>query len=785
MDPFDSDCEQHSYDIQMTEFGNEPISDSDELISDIEPDDELYFENPHDIENEINRTPLDEVVLDASNDTNLNSSISMKKKNRSSLPTVDETSEEPLPTYSFVTHNLDLNESHAKLEKMLDPSAPPSYERKKSSSDLEGIQRKKSAESLPETGDARRGVNPFVRGRSSIEMHTSAAGSKPAHQIKRRSTKHDFGSSGGPRPRDLHLQRRTSRFQSKFLNDDEFHMIWKPESQNLTTASEPIQKKPSTSTMLPVTDPAIPKSTSWDHQDGNVTSPGSATSPTGAPADLRQRQRQLLERVNVAREVAKDQNVKLVQPELSQDDKRRTLQLASKYVSYRISKQPRGLDDVVLHAMGSAAEARKQSLCEDSSKPLSPKEKWQKALLLSANKKSEMKRPSMTSLASNHSEMQPVSIHTIGQRMNKMSKKPFLGSVPQSQSDYNLSALSKCSPPSKRGTLKSRATCATMNPKQLLEDVVEVENELEKQSSVRSKDLNNLPSRSSSKNDAATLDETVSSNNTLEAIAASFAAVNRPVLDTNNNNNNNNNNNSKDTTEDNDGDEFAISDHGWSGSLHGYDNPISKFNQLYIPGSDSSMSASSTLSFPEMEPTENLPGIKFTKSNSTEALCSALGEELSKVNLRQSRSSGNLSRPVTESFEKAVEVPAPYQFRSGSNASDVDPNALQCIRPKSAVSSCSSLESNPSAHSSPTMRPKKLTRLSKKSTGPSSPRNSAHLTSPSPLIVSSSSVLPQVVHTSPHSSDDNIAHTSSEVTSLYAGQQEHRHNEKSSPSVFQ
>ena len=769
MDPFDNDCEQHSCDIQMTEFGNEPISNSDELISDIEVDDEHYFENPNDIENEINRTPLDEVVLDASNDTNLNSF--MKKKNRSSLPTVDKVSEEPLPTYNFVTNNLDLNETHAKLERTLDPSAPLSYESKRSSSDLEGIQRKKNSENLPKTRDASRGVNPFVRERSSIEIHTSETASKPAHKIKR-STKHDFNSSGGPRTKHLHLQQRSSRFHSKFLNDDEFHMTWKPESQNLTTASEPIQKKPSTSTMLPITDPAIPKSTSWDHQDGNITSQGSTPPLTGAPADLRQRQRQLLERVNVARKVSKDQNVTLVQPELSQDDKRRTLQLASKYVSYRISKKPRGLDDVVLHAMGSAAEARKQSLCEGSSRPLRPKERWQKALLSTANKKNE--------LASSHSEIQPVSIHAVGQRMNKMSKKPFLGSVPQSQCDYNLSALSKCSPPSKRSALKSLATCPTMNPKQLLEDVVEVENELEKQSSVRSKDPTNLPS---SKNDAATLDETVSSNNTLGAIAASFAAVNTPVLNTNNSNNNNNNN-SKDTTEDTDGDEIAVSGHGWSGSLHGYDNPISKFNQLYISGSNSSMSASSTSSFPEMEPTGNLPGIKFTKSNSTEVLCSVLGEELPKVNLRQSRSSGNLSRPVTESFEKAVEVPAPYQFRSGSNASDVDPNALQCIRPKSAVSSCSSLESNPSAHSSPKLRLKKLTHLSKKSTGPFSARNSAHLTSPGPLIVSASSSLPQVVCTSPQSSDDSIAHTSSEVASLYAGQQEHRHNDKSSPNVF-
>jgi len=792
MDPFNSDDEHPGYDIQMVELVNEALTDSDELfLSDIEEKNERFFENPHEIELEINKTSLTQGASNDLDNSGSGSISSALKQNRSSLPTVDEMSEEPLPTYSFITKN----ESHAQLERILDQSDLPSYK--------EGVQKQKSSSSLPETGDAAR-VNPFVRGRSSIEIvRPSATASKPDHKMRRRSTKHDF-SAGASRPKDLHLARRTSRFQSKFLNDNEYHMIWKPDTPNATTTSEPIHKKPSTSTMLPATDPGLPKSTSWDQQDENVTSPGSeGTSPTG-PADLRLRQKQLLERVNVAREVAKDQNIKLVQPELSNQDKRRTLQLASKVVSYRISKKPRRLDDVVLHAMGSAADSRKQSLPHDSDQPLSPKEKWQKALLLSTNKQKDMKRPSMTSLASSHSEIQPVSIRTIGQRMNKMNKKSFLGSVSQSQSDYNLSALSKSSPPNKRGTLKSRATYATMNSRTMLEDVAEVQNEPDKQTSVKNKGYisiskpgtNSVPighSWEQVDTKEVTIKSTASVDSedgiaALEAAAASFAAINRPLLVASTDNTSHNDNNKSDdkaTVETNDGDEFAISGHGWSGSLHDYDNPISKFNQLYSLGSSSSMSASSTTSFPEMEPVENMPGIKLTRSNTTDELHSVIQEEFPQVSLRQSHSSGNLSRPVTESFDKAVVVPVGYQFCSGSNASDIDTSKLHHARPKSATSSCSSLESIPSGHNSPQMRPKRSTCHSKKSTGHASPRNSAHLTSPSPLIVSASSVLPQVVSSPP--SDDNsrtnlIPH---EVTSSFAGQQEHRHNEKNPPSVFQ
>ena len=74
-------------------------------------------------------------------------------------------------------------------------------------------------------------------------------------------------------PKDLH---HMSRFKSKFLNDNEVHVIWKPDTSNVTTASETMQRNTSTSTMLSATDPA--KVTSWEQQEINAVG-GSASLP--------------------------------------------------------------------------------------------------------------------------------------------------------------------------------------------------------------------------------------------------------------------------------------------------------------------------------------------------------------------------------------------------------------------------------------------------------------------------------------------------------------------------
>jgi len=71
--------------------------------------------------------------------------------------------------------------------------------------------------------------------------------------------------------------------------------------------------------------------------------------------------------------------------------------------------------------------------------------------------------------------------------MSKMSKNPFLGTEPQSQSDCNFSALSKIAPPNKRHELKSPTA---VNTEALLDDD-EVENESDKEILVTNMDNTN------------------------------------------------------------------------------------------------------------------------------------------------------------------------------------------------------------------------------------------------------------------------------------------------------
>jgi len=122
---------------------------------------------------------------------------------------------------------------------------------------------------------------------------------------------------GAPRRSKHFHQGCRSRWLDNFLNDNECHFIWKPNSVNKTTSSEAVQKKASTiSTFF--------------------------SSDVDTPVDLCQKQKQLLERVAVAREVAKDQNVTLVQPDISHFVKQRSLRLSSRYISFRMSKKYEG-----------------------------------------------------------------------------------------------------------------------------------------------------------------------------------------------------------------------------------------------------------------------------------------------------------------------------------------------------------------------------------------------------------------------------------------------------------
>ena len=512
----ENESEQTVSDIQMTEIGSATNSDQDEYYSDIDEDDEIYFD---DIELE-NTAPLvaQGQQFNGNNKTNTSTSIIFSKQQHSklSLPTVEE--EEPYPT---TTYN---NGSDLQLEKLQDYSIG-SQGRQDTNHEL--FKKQASSFSLPETGNSSN-LELLVRGKPSTDR--TEAGSKTHHKLQRRSTRQRFSR----KPKDLHLQHRTSRFQSKFLNDDEFHVIWKPDTPNVTTTrlSDSMQKNLSTSTTVPKIDPSLPKSTSWSQQCETV-SPAviSTTSTPSTPADLRFRQKQLLERVNVAREVSKDQNIKLIQPEVSQNVKQRALRLASRYVSFRISKKPQNMADVVL-------QAQKQSLLANSDQPLNPKQKWQRAILLSANKTKVMKNPSETSLSSSYSEIQPISIHTIGQRMSRMSKNPYHSEFPMSQSDYTLSSKSKDYSSTKKSVLKTCASCTLMNTKPVLEDATELENDCFETTAKFSTAANSSVENKNSTNILEVTDGSSAASpddNDCEDVSEAdkkFAAVHKPALAT-------------------------------------------------------------------------------------------------------------------------------------------------------------------------------------------------------------------------------------------------------------
>ena len=164
----------------------------------------------------------------------------------------------------------------------------------------------------------------------------------------------------------LSVRRRSLGFQSKFLNDNEDHVIWKPERSVLNKRLSIIPSRDSEGTKSKL-------------QNDDGISQTSEIPPLSFN-DFRLRQQQLLERVNVAREVTKDQNSDLCQPEMSQEDKKMTLKLASQYVSYRISQKPRGLSDVVFQAM----DRKKSASLVNTDRPLTTKEKWQKITVLAS-----------------------------------------------------------------------------------------------------------------------------------------------------------------------------------------------------------------------------------------------------------------------------------------------------------------------------------------------------------------------------------------------------------------
>ena len=746
-DFFASHCDRlESYEMsQLNESDEEPSDEVDDI-------DETCFENPHAIELEMSGHSLDTITSTQSAPSAINIGDDRKSLQPSSLPTVEEISEDPLPPPN------ELNEAHTSYEQLLSPDSPMQ------SLNTRTFNRKVtiSSSSLPHNGVATK-QHSEMKGSSSVNpkplLHTAssstlipnasegnvrqtAPSNVPTSTKKRREdiltrrrTYQEFSSqSVAQRPTKLPI-RRGSRFHSKFLNDNEDHVIWKPEKSphNVTSTSDPIKKKTSTSTMTPATDYGVGQSKSCP--DGDGISPISENSPVTAFSDFRLRQQQLLQRVTIAREVGKNQNNKLYMPEMSEEDKKRTLKLASRYVSYRLSKKPGGMGDVVFQAMAdnkpaSPADARKQ---------LTVKEKWQKAALLSSGSRHtpDMKRPSMASLRSNRSELQLVKINTLGQQSSK-PRHPHACDIKPSYSDQELSKIDKESSPKTKPPLKSRATAMGITTTGL-EDVVEIDGE--KEVTVGTGNVTNNHSH------------------------ASPRVKDKPH------------------------------GHGWSGSIHSYDNPIARFSQLYMSGSSSTMGDGSVSSLQEMDHSNPTIVLSKARSSSTRDLCSAatLEEGLSHVQLRQSRSYGSLLRPV--SLEKAVRVPENYQFQQESDTSLQD-------QPNSMVPTTSGMDSvgSPEVQSNEQPVSPKTESLSP-TTEPVSPKTEPESFSPragsvqlSPAIVSTSSVIAHMIPAD--DPNDKVAivlspsHEQGEdhvtSTSMYAGRQEHHHGEKSptSSSVF-
>ena len=316
----------------MTEIGGEICSYSNEILSDIDEEDEIFFEDSDDVEN----SSLDKKV-DIDNSTN-NSDNELTSK------------EIPEKLFSTCTSDSD---SNLELKELLDVSNV--------SRERQGIEKKITSTSLPET-DSSRSVSERI---SNDKFGGIESPAKPKYKPQRRrttqATPQDF--------RHFHpSNRRLSLGLYNFLDDDEeCHTIWKPDSGNET---EPVQRKFSSSSV---------------HS-------------SGTPSDLRQKQKQLLERVNVAREVAKDQNIALVQKDASHIVKRCSLQLSSRYVSSQMSKN-----------LQKNGPRRRSTTSEDNAQDVpslagtnSPSLK-QKVISSLVNKTVESRKSSVTSLSSVHS----------------------------------------------------------------------------------------------------------------------------------------------------------------------------------------------------------------------------------------------------------------------------------------------------------------------------------------------------------------------------------------------
>ena len=411
----EDDSDPKDFGIEMTEIGGEIFSNSNEFLSDIDEDDEILFEDSDEVEN----SSLDQQVI-TDNSKNDSDNVSIREQySKLSLPTAKET---PEKLFSTCASDSDTN---LKLAELLEVSNV--------SWKQQGIEKKISSISLPEGNSSSRPKQLVLGRKSNGTFGEIESLAKPQCKLQRRSTTHGVLQSS---KHVHHSNRRSSLGLYNFLDDDECHTIWMPDNE--TTSSEPVQRKLSTPSTKTGIDSSVLKPMTWGHHEMAASS---AMHGPGTPSDLRQKQKQLLERVDVAREFAKDQNITLVQQDVSHIVKRRSLRLSSRYVSFRMSKKRQRKN----------SEMGQSTSCEDNTQdvpslagPNNPSSK-QKVISPLVNKTVGSKMSPGTSLGS---KMLPANLIHLNNR-----KKPLLSEVNKSQSEYTL--LSKSSQTAKKGALKA------------------------------------------------------------------------------------------------------------------------------------------------------------------------------------------------------------------------------------------------------------------------------------------------------------------------------------------
>jgi len=397
--------------IEMSEIGSEIFNKSDEFLSDIDEDNEPSFDEV-------------EITQQVSTDNKKKSINSIKEQHsKLSSPIMNKVSEKSLSSCNYIASGSESNLFEGLLT-----------ENRQNRS----VAKQGSSMSLPETNNSLKYKQLFTD-RTLID--SSKIATKPHCKLQRRSTTLEVSQ----RPKELH------NIHHNFLDDDECHIIWKPETPHKTTSSMLLKKKPSTWTMQSGTGPnlinPIASSASDQQHDIIASSAAGSMSPAGTPAELRQKQKQLMERVNLAREVAKDQNVKLAQPEVSQEIKRNALRQSSKYISFRMSKRYQHKDGVVFQPTGHETDTENKSTLTNSIKRLNQD---------SSPVINEAKDSTTSSLSSIHSEVLPAAdIHTSDQT-------PLLGEVYTSQSDCTLS---KSSSTTKKSVLKACTSYTSIKTK--------------------------------------------------------------------------------------------------------------------------------------------------------------------------------------------------------------------------------------------------------------------------------------------------------------------------------